>query len=171
MPADAAGRRYGFGSGAGEAELEDDDGGAVVDDADEDDDAGGSGSDVGGLLWGWVGCVGSAGFVVTWGWSGVPGCGWSGGRAACCLRSGFADEGAPEDTVTTTVLVLPSGATLVMVWTTSADVCSGAASLPDAASMDATAANRVATTTPPAASITAVPTRFFGTTGSVGDCG
>lgn len=86
------------------------------------------------------------------------------------MRSGLPDEGAPEDTVTTTVLVLPSGATLVMVWTMSADVRSGAASLPEAASMEATVANRVATTTPPAASITAVPTRFFGATGSAGDC-
>lgn len=148
----------------------DDDGGAVVDDADEDEDAGGSVCDEGGVVCVWVGCVGWTGFVVSCGWSGVPGFGCSWGRAAC-LRSGFADEGAPEDTVTTTVLVLPSGATLVMVWTTSAAVRSGAASRPDEASMDATVANRVATTTPPAASITAVPTRFFGAAGSVGDSG
>jgi hypothetical protein len=161
--------RHGFGSGAGDVDDEDDVGGVVVDEADEEeeDDAGGSGYDAGGLL---CGCVGWAGFVVTWGCSGVPGFGCSWGRAAC-LRSGLADEGAPEDTVTTAVLVLPSGATLVMVWTASAAVRSGAASLPDAASMDATVANRVATTTPPAASITAVPTRFFGAADSVGDCG
>ncbi|MDT7783382.1 MAG: hypothetical protein QOF58_1801 [Pseudonocardiales bacterium] len=72
--------------------------------------------------------------------------------------------------MTTTVLVLPSGATVVMVCTTSADERSGVASWPDAASIDATVANRVATTTPPAASMTAVPARFFGGAGSVGDC-
>lgn len=118
-----------------------------------------------------VGLVGFAGSVVSCGWSGVPGFGWSCGRAAC-LRSGADDGfGAPEDTVTTTVLVLPSGATLVMVCTMSADVRSGLASRPEAASMEATVANRVATTTPPAASITAVPMRFFGWACSVGDCG
>lgn len=108
--------------------------------------------------------------MVTRGCSGGAGFGCSCGRAPC-FRSATDDFGAPEETVTTTVLVLPSGATLVMVSTTSAEARSGVASLPDAASMDATVANRVATTTPPAASITAVPTRFFGGTGSVGDCG
>jgi hypothetical protein len=85
----------------------------VLGDAEEEGvDAGGSDDDAGGLLWV---CVGSAGFVVSFGWSGVPGLGCSWGRAAC-LRSGLADEAlAPEDTVTTTVLVLPSGATLVRV--------------------------------------------------------
>ncbi|WP_434439967.1 hypothetical protein [Lentzea sp. E54] len=96
----------------------------------------------------------------------MPGRGCSCGRAAC-LRSGLSDDGAPEDTVTMTVL--PSGATLVIVCTMSADACSGLASRPDAASMEATVANIVATTTPPAASITAVPTRFFGAV--AGDCG
>jgi hypothetical protein len=141
----------------------------VVDDAGEEEvDVGGSVHDVGGLL---SVCDGSTGFVVGCGWSGVPGFGGSFGGAAC-LRSGLADGAdALEDTVTTTVFVLPSGATLVMVCTTSADVCSGLASWPLAASMDATVANRVATTTPPADSITAVPTRFFGGAGSVGDCG
>ena len=141
----------------------------VVDDAEEEEeDAGGSVHDAGGLL---CVCEVAGGFVVTFGWSAGAGFGCSWGRAAC-LRSGVAEDfGAPDDTVTTTVLVLPSGATLVMVWTTSEDVRSGVASLPDAASMDATVANSVATTTPPAASITAVPTRFFGGTGSVGDCG
>ncbi|GAB2869892.1 hypothetical protein GCM10027200_82740 [Lentzea nigeriaca] len=142
----------------------------MVDDAGEEDDAGGSIHDVGGLL---CVCVGSPGLVVSCGCCGccgAPGLGCSFGRAAC-LRSGLADDaGAPEDTVTTTVLVLPSGATLVMVWTTSADVRSGFASWPLVASMDATVANRVATTTPPAASITTVPTRFFGGVASVGDC-
>ncbi|MFI6096667.1 hypothetical protein ACIA8G_13985 [Lentzea sp. NPDC051213] len=159
--------RQGFVGGADELELEDDDGGAVDDDAEEEgEDDGGSVTDVGGLV-----CVGdgSPGFVVCRGCSGAPGFGCSCGRAAC-LRSGVAEDfAAPEDTVTTTVLVLPSGATLVMVCTTSADVRSGLDSWPEAASMDATVANRVATTTPPAASMTAVPTRFFGA-GSAGDC-
>ncbi|MFD4644366.1 hypothetical protein ACFWN2_44160 [Lentzea sp. NPDC058436] len=155
--------------------LDDVDGvGSGVDDDEEVDDE----VDDGGSVWGGgVLCVsvfvGFAGSVVSCGWSGVPGFGWSCWGAAC-LRS-WADAGfcvpALEDTVTTTVLVLPSGATLVMVCTTSAAVRSGAASRPDAASMDATVANRVATTTPPAASITAVPLRFFGWAGSVGDCG
>jgi len=114
---------------------------------------------------GWVGCC------VWCGWSGVPGFGLSCCCGAACLWSGVDGFfGAPEDTVTTTVLVVPSGATLVMVCTTSADVRSGAASRPDAASMEATVANRVATTTPPAASITAVPLRFLRGVGS-GDCG
>ena len=147
--------------------------GSGVDD-EEDDDA----VDDGGSVWGGgVLCVsvfvGLAGSVVSCGPSGVPGFGWSCCGAAC-LRSGAdAGLGAPalEDTVTTTVLVLPSGATLVMVCTMSAAVRSGAASRPDAASMDATVAKSVATTTPPAASITAVPTRFFCGAGSVGDCG
>lgn len=138
----------------------------VVDDVDEEVDvAGGSVHDVGGLL---CVCDGSVGFVVSCGCCcGAPGLGCSFGRAAC-LRSGAAEDlGALDDTV----LVLPSGATLVMVWTTSADVCSGFASWPLAASMDATVANSVATTTPPAASITAVPTRFFCGAASDGDCG
>ncbi|SER54732.1 hypothetical protein SAMN05216188_112197 [Lentzea xinjiangensis] len=154
---DAGARRQGFGSGA--AELgEEDDGGAVADDSEDEVVGDGSVHDAGGLL-----CVsvGSAGFVVTLGCSGAPGrgCAWD---CAACLRSGVAEDfGAADDTVTTTVLVLPSGATLVIVWTTSADARSGAASSPEAASMDATVANRVATTTPPAASMTAVPMRFF----------
>ncbi|GHH45557.1 hypothetical protein GCM10017774_46630 [Lentzea cavernae] len=154
--------------------LDDVDGGGVVLDAVEDEVE----DDVGGSVWGGgvlsvSVLVGFAGSVVSCGWSGVPGFAWSCGGAAC-LRSWLDTAfGAPEpeDTVTTTVLVLPSGATLVMVCTTSAAVRSGAASRPDAASMDATVANRVATTTPPAASITAVPMRFFGWAGSVGDCG
>lgn len=140
-----------------------------MDDEEEEVDAGGSVHDVGGLL---CDCEGAAGFVVSCGGcSGAPGLGCSFGRAAC-LWSGLAEDFvALDDTVTTAVLVLPSGATLVMVCTTSAAVRSGAASWPAAASMDATVANMVATTTPPAASMTAVPARFFGGAASVGDCG
>lgn len=157
---------YGFGSGA--AELDDEDDVGATEDEDEDaGDVGVSLEDVGGLL---CVCEVAGGLVVTFGCSGGAGFGCSCGRAPC-FRSATDDFGAPEDTVTTTVLVLPSGATLVMVSTTSEDARSGVASLPDAASMEATVANMVATTTPPAASITAVPTRFFGGTGSVGDCG
>lgn len=137
----------------------------VVADAEEEVGDGGSVHDVGGLLFV---CDGSAGFVVSCGGCGASGFGCSCGRAAC-LRSGVADdEPALDGTVTRTVLVLPSGATLVIVWTTSADARSGFACWPAAASMEATVANNVATTTPPAASITTVPFRFFG--GSAGDC-
>ena len=143
-------------------------GAAVDEDEEDDEDVGVSVQDVGGLL---CVCEVAGGFVVTFGCSGGAGFGCSCGRAPCFRSAATDDFGAPEETVTTTVLVLPSGATLVMVSTTSAEARSGVASLPDAASMDATVANRVATTTPPAASITAVPIRFFGGTCSVGDCG
>lgn len=94
----------------------------------------------------------------------------SSGRVRC-LRSVLGPAlDADVEIVMTTVDVVPSGPTLVevVVCTTSA-FGSGFACWPPLASTDASDAKAVATTTPPAASMTTVDTFFFD--GVEGDCG
>ena len=132
--------------------------------------------DVGGLLCGVVVTVGSAGGCC--GFCAAGCCGFCSSGRERCLRSASAFAAPPAlddagvETVTITVDVLPSGATLVDVMVSATPAFgSGVARGPSLASIDATVANIVATTTPPAASMTTVDTFFFGASETEGDCG